>query len=141
MSWTREQLFDFLSEEPRIGRLATVSPSGRPHVVPVWFRVDGDWILVHTMADSRKARNVQSSGRFALTVDVDDWPYKGVTIQGSAKGVGPDVIDFAPIVERIAVDYLGEDVGGPMGRYMVQLPAEHVILVLEPETWKGFDYS
>ena len=32
-TWSREAVFDFLTDEPRIGRLATVTIDGNPHVV------------------------------------------------------------------------------------------------------------
>ncbi len=39
MSWSKQQVLEFLEERPRIGRLATVTAGGDPRVVPVWFRI------------------------------------------------------------------------------------------------------
>ncbi|MEE9298954.1 MAG: pyridoxamine 5'-phosphate oxidase family protein [Acidimicrobiia bacterium] len=136
---TKDELFRFLDEQPRIGRLATVSLEGDPHVVPVWFRTDEGRVLVHTMAAMRKARNVAATGRFALTVDTDEWPYRGVTMRGPARAVGTEEMDHR-FIEDLAVRYLGEE-HRPMGRYMADLPQEHATLVLEPESWHAFDYS
>lgn len=139
-TWTREDLFAFLAEQPRIGRLATMTPEQDPHVAPVWFRVDDDRILVHTMAGYKKARNLASHPRFALTVDTEEWPYKGVTIRGSATFVEADAIDHHEFVENVTVSYLGEAYR-PMGRAMGAMAGDHVILMLDPETWSSFDYS
>lgn len=51
-------------------RLATASASGEPHVVPVWYDIDGETILVGTHSRTVKAKNVESSGRAAFCVDV-----------------------------------------------------------------------
>ena len=32
----------FLLEGTRTGKLATIRRDGRPHVVPIWFLLDGD---------------------------------------------------------------------------------------------------
>lgn len=139
--WTKRDLHTFLGEQPRIGRLATVTPGGDPHVVPVWFRLEGGRILVHTMGTMQKTRNLRNHPRFALSVDSDQWPYKGVTVRGSARIAGRDEFPHEAFVEQVSVSYLGEETGRALGRYMAGMPGEHVMVVLEPETWHGFDYS
>ena len=53
--------------QPRTAVLATVDPRGRPHAVPVWFRhADGAFRII-TDRGSAKHRNVERSGRAALT--------------------------------------------------------------------------
>ncbi len=41
MSWSKEQVLAFAAEEVRIGRLATVSAGGDPHVEPIWYASTG----------------------------------------------------------------------------------------------------
>lgn len=36
-----EQVQAFLAEGTRTGKLGTLTPSGHPHVMPVWFVMDG----------------------------------------------------------------------------------------------------
>ncbi len=66
----------------RVGRLATVTPGGRPHVVPCCFVLDGD--VVYTAVDDVKAKSTMALRRLdnlgahpeaALLVDHydDDW--------------------------------------------------------------------
>lgn len=137
--FTKSKLFRFLEEEPRIGRLATTDPDGRPHVVPVWFKPDGERLLIHTMANMRKAKNIAATGRFALAVDTTSWPYRGVMLQGRARAAPTDEIDHR-FIEDLTVEYLGTQ-HRSMGRYMADLPGEHVTLVLRPEAWHEWDYS
>jgi PPOX class probable F420-dependent enzyme len=65
----------------RVGRLATVTPAGAPHLVPVVFAVVDDYLYSAvdskpktTMALQRLA-NIQASGRASLLVDeyTEDW--------------------------------------------------------------------
>lgn len=140
MSWTREQVFDYLRERPRVARLATASPDGEPHVAPVWFDVDGEELVVHTLPHSVKTRNLEATGRFAITVDDDEWPYRGVILRGSARIAEPDAFDVDAWIRRLAIRYLGEEEGGAMADAMVHLPG-HTMVILTPERWHGMTYS
>lgn len=141
MSWSKEEVHAFLAEETRLGRLATVSGDGEPHVVPIWFRVTGDDLQIHTLADSTKARNIAASGRFAITIDKETMPYKGVTLFGPAEVVGNEAVNSIALVKELAVRYVGPDRGPGYGDYIVSMPGEHVTLVLHVERWEAWDYS
>jgi PPOX class probable F420-dependent enzyme len=141
MSWDKDHVLAFLAEETRLGRLATVSADGVPHVVPIWFRVVGDRLHVHTFAESRKARNIAATGRFSLTADKDTLPYKGATVGGRAEVVTNDVVDSIALVKELAVAYAGPEVGAGMGGYIAGMPGEHVTLVLHVDEMESWDYS
>jgi PPOX class probable F420-dependent enzyme len=140
VSWDPDRTSAFLADGGRIGRLATVSATGEPHVTPVWFRFDEGRFLVHTFADSRKAHNIAATGRFALTVDTDHWPYEAVLARGTARHAAPHEIDHRRLVEATAAAYLGTHPGAEYGRWMADLPGEHAVLVLEPQSLTGWDY-
>jgi pyridoxamine 5'-phosphate oxidase family protein len=55
----------------RLGRLATVSSSGQPHVVPVAYDFDGKFIYFggYNLADSLKFRNIRENSKVAFVVD------------------------------------------------------------------------
>src|SRR5262245_51784199 len=65
----------------RVGRLATVTPEGRPHVVPCCFALDGDRIVSavdakpKTTPELRRLANLRARPRAALLVDhyAEDW--------------------------------------------------------------------
>src|SRR5215472_1579323 len=90
MSWNKQEVLAYLKERPRVGRLATVTPGGAPRVVPVWFRTRDDKVLVHTGARMAKARNIEATGQYALAVDDDAWPYRGVSVWGPARLLDPE---------------------------------------------------
>ena len=143
MSWSKQEVLAFLDERPRVGRLATVTPDGEPRVVPVWFRTDGDKVLVHTGAGMAKARNVEASGRYALAVDDDAWPYRGVSVWGTARLVDPEaaVGNLLQFMTDVAVSYLGADAGVPMGESLSDPSWPHTIIELAIERWISFDYT
>jgi pyridoxamine 5'-phosphate oxidase family protein len=84
---------DFLRSQ-RIGRLATVGPSGFPHVMPVMFEVREDGSLEFD-ADGVKLRNLQHEPRVAFVVDTMG-PRRGVAIQGRAEMIGQERARLVP---------------------------------------------
>jgi len=143
MSWNKQEVLAYLEERPRVGRLATVTPGGEPRVVPVWFRTLDDKVLVHTGAGMAKARNIEATGQYALAVDDDAWPYRGVSVWGSARLLDPEaaVGDLRSFMTDIAVSYLGVDVGMPIGESLSDPSWPHTIIELTVERWIAFDYS
>jgi pyridoxamine 5'-phosphate oxidase family protein len=77
----------------RLGRLATVGPSGQPHVVPVGFRYNPEEDTIdiggHDFAKRKKFRDVQTNGRVAFVVDdlasVSPWRPRGIEVRGRAE--------------------------------------------------------
>lgn len=98
------------------GRLATVDAEGRPHVVPVGFRLDPDAGTIDVggpfLPHSKKFSDVSSTGRAAFVVD--DWGEpmlpRGIEVRGRAEIVstGGTAIheDFAPEIIRITPDHV-----------------------------------
>jgi PPOX class probable F420-dependent enzyme len=67
----------------RVGRLATVSPSQEPHIVPVVYAYDGEHVYVvldekpKSLPPPRlkRVRNIESNARVSLLIDEydEDW--------------------------------------------------------------------
>jgi pyridoxamine 5'-phosphate oxidase family protein len=92
MSFTEPELEYFRSQ--RLGRLATVDPSGAPQNNPVGYHVNDDGtvdIYGRAMAETRKWRNVAANPHIALVIDdlasTDPWTVRGVEIRGTAEQV------------------------------------------------------
>ncbi len=67
-----------------IGRLATISSDGTPHVVPVSYLFDDDAFLIAVDYGTRKLRNLKQNRRTALVVDTFR-PNRGVLVQGNVE--------------------------------------------------------
>ena len=80
----------------RLGRLATVSPSGAPQNNPVGFTVNAQLgtidIFGFNLAKSKKYRNVKANPNVAFVVDdlasTNPWVVRGVEIRGVAEALG-----------------------------------------------------
>lgn len=67
--------------------VATIGPTGEPHVVPLWFVWLGEAVYVSTNRDSRTWRNASADPRVALTIDLGRaWvEIAGIEIAGRAE--------------------------------------------------------
>ncbi len=81
---SQDEVRAFLSEGTRTGKLGTLMKDGTPHVMPIWFVLDGDDIVFNTGADSVKGRHITGDGRVSMLVDDERAPYAFVHIRGRA---------------------------------------------------------
>ncbi|QSB15120.1 PPOX class F420-dependent oxidoreductase [Natronosporangium hydrolyticum] len=133
----RDEAIAFLAAGTRTGKLATASPSGNPHVAPVWFLVDGEELVFVTGNDSRKGRHLRANPRAALAVDGEAFPYTFVTVRGPVRvTLSPaDLLDWnTRIAERYVpadrVDEYGARNTGP-DELLCRLRMERVVAVAE----------
>lgn len=111
---TAAEVRDFLSAGTRTGKLATVRADGSPHVVPIWFVLDGDDLVFNTGADTVKGRALARDGRAALCVDEEVAPYAYVTVRGPVT-FSTDLPDMRIWATRIAGRYMGPDLADSYG--------------------------
>ena len=85
---------EFLRSQ-RIGRFATVGPSGWPHVAPVMYTVDDEGALEFDV-DGVKLRNLMAEPRAAMVIDAMG-PKRGVALQGYARLIAPERARLEPL--------------------------------------------
>jgi PPOX class probable F420-dependent enzyme len=116
----------------RVGRLATVTPGGRPHIVPVCFAVhDGDIVTAvdqkpKTTRALQRLENVRATGRASLLVDhyEEDWArIWWVRVDGAA-----EVVDSEAAIDTLARKY---------EQYRANRP-EGPVIVLHPGEWRSW---
>lgn len=132
---TDKEWREFVSVGTRTGKLATTRRDGRPHVVPIWFVLEGDDLVFNTGADTVKGRSLRRTGRASLCVDDENPPYSFVTVSGSVT-ISEDVEEMLPFAIAIATRYMGAERGEQFGRrnavpgeLLVRLGVEHVLAV------------
>jgi PPOX class probable F420-dependent enzyme len=123
----------FVSAGTRTGKLATTRSDGRPHVVPIWFVLDGDDIVFNTGADTVKGRNLRRTGWASLCVDDERPPFSYVTISGPVT-LSTDLETMLPVAVAIAARYMGTELAEQYGRrnavegeLLVRLRAERLV--------------
>jgi PPOX class probable F420-dependent enzyme len=116
----------------RVGRLATVSAAGHPHVVPVCFALhDG---LVYSAVDAKpkatralaRLANVRATGRAALLVDhyEEDWSRLWwVRVDGPA-----EVVESNEAIDALAAKYEQYRAARPGGP----------LIAIAPERWRSW---
>ncbi|GAA4953923.1 PPOX class F420-dependent oxidoreductase [Actinoplanes utahensis] len=98
----------FLTAGTRTGKLATVRADGSPHVVPIWFVLDGDDLVFNTGADTVKGRALARDGRAVVCADQETAPYAYVTVRGTAT-LSTDLAEMRTWATKIAGRYMGPE--------------------------------
>jgi PPOX class probable F420-dependent enzyme len=133
-----EEVRAFLLEGTRTGKLATLMPTGWPHVMPIWFVLDGDELVFSTGRDTVKGRYLRRDDRVSLCVDDDRPPYAYVHIRGRAR-----IDDHSDLLEwttRIAERYVGAKQADSYGRRNA-VPTELLVRVRPERVIAEFDVA
>ncbi len=112
---TRDELREFLLGGTKTGKLATVREDGRPHVVPIWYDLDGDTLVFTTGAGSVKYKSMRRDPRVSLTADDQTPPYSYVMIEGTVS-FSEDPGELLYWATRIGGRYMGEDQAEAYGK-------------------------
>jgi PPOX class probable F420-dependent enzyme len=99
----------------RLAHLATINPDGSPQVTLAWVGLDGEDLLIATMPDQRKIKNMRRDPRVAVSIETPDKdPASGLdqylVIYGNAtvtEGGAPEVL------QELAYTYIGPGVTFP----------------------------
>lgn len=86
------QEVDALLELRLIANLATLDRDGRIHLVPMWFRREGDYVLIPTSRYTRKFKNVRRHPHASVMIDQSGsgMDIRGVLIRGRVELVEGD---------------------------------------------------
>lgn len=130
---TKQRAMEFLAEGTRTGNVATVRPDGRPHVVPVWFIVEGEDVVFTTWHTSVKAQNLARDGRAAMSVDVPEPPYAYLLVEGPVT-LKDDPEESRRVATAAGARYMGagraEEFGrrnGVSGELVVRIHIDHFV--------------
>jgi PPOX class probable F420-dependent enzyme len=101
------ELAAFLAEE-RVVTCASVGPDGRPHLMPLWYVVDGEVISTWTHGKSQKVRNLERLPQATLQVEAGDAYHQ---LRGAMLECDVEIVRDLDAVTRIgaavAIKYVG----------------------------------
>ena len=110
-----DEVRSFLSRGTRTAKVATVMNDGSPHVMPVWFVLDGEQLVFTTDASSVKGRNLRRDGRIALLVDDETPPYAFVHVRRRVT-LHEDLGEVLRFATAIGARYMGPDRAEEFGK-------------------------
>jgi PPOX class probable F420-dependent enzyme len=126
-----DELRAFLDREP-VGVLATIAADGKPRQSLVYFVRDGERLLISTLMDRQKSRDVRRTGWASLSVMGHEPPYPSATFSGPAEiltqGIGAPT---ARIAQRISgatepAQPMSDDELAALGRVLLAISIERV---------------
>jgi PPOX class probable F420-dependent enzyme len=100
-----------LLARPILGRLATASREGQPHVVPVWFLWEDDLLWISSYSSTRKVMDLEQNPKCALVVDLEKAVdgLSAVMFEGRAELISTPPEAIRQRIERIYAKYLGPE--------------------------------
>ena len=126
--------------ETRVVTVATISPTGFPHLTAVWFVYEEGRFLLSIPSTSAKARNIQNNDKISILVDArDTYAQLGISVQGEAQLVMGAAAD--EIREKVHAKYIKaagrEDPG--IGGFFASM--DDAAVLLEPNKWIFWDMA
>ena len=112
---------DFLTSQPRTGKLATTRADGSPHVTPIWFVLNSDGgtdeLIFNTGMDSLKGKALRRDPRISVVVDDERPPFAFVqfTAEASLHGGEDELDDVRHWATKIGARYMGAERGEEFG--------------------------
>lgn len=103
-----------LLDSAAVATVVTLDPDGSPHVSSAWVGLEDGEIVIGTLDDQRKLRNLRRDPRIALSIQSDhinDWGLREyVVINGTARITEGGA---AALLQRLARTYIGPEVVFP----------------------------
>lgn len=108
----RKDLIEAVLSEPVLARLATTNPKTmQPHVVPVWFAWDGEYVWISSFVSTRKIRDLRINPRGAVLIESkqEGGKLQAVLLEGTVELVTQPRQLVSELASRIYIRYLGPD--------------------------------
>lgn len=128
-------------ERSRTATLATVLPSGRPHLVAMWYAVIDGEIWFETKAKSQKAVNLRRDPTVTVLIE-DGLTYntlRGVSIDGRAEIVDADPETLLRVGISVWERYTGP-YSDDMKPFVDQMMHNRIAVRVVPERTRSWDH-
>ncbi len=135
-----EELRVFLDEQ-RIVQVATIGPRGRPHLVPLWYVVDGPGLGAWTYAASQKAKNLERDPHATVSIDdgVQYHELRGVMMECDVR-LERDPEQVAACGLRLFESYGGGELAPDVREMVIKQAKKRVRLLFSPTRTVSWDH-
>lgn len=115
-----------LFDRRTFAHFATMTPSGAPHVTPVWvdYAAADNRILVNTERGRRKERNVRQNPTVGISMLDPDDPYRSVSLIGTVTELTTEGARMH--IEEVAQRYID-------GPYPSEIQTERILFRIRPD--------
>jgi PPOX class probable F420-dependent enzyme len=140
VAMTPEETAAFLARGRKL-QLATINPDGTPHLVTMYYALDGGRITFWTYRSSQKARNLARDPRVTCLVETGEeyFDLRGVQVRGRVRLV-EDPARVREIGRSIAAVMAGQ-AAGELDDYVEHAARKRVGYVVEPERVASWDHA
>ena len=118
-----------------LGVVGTLRRDGSPHVVPVWYRWDGEAVRIWTTEERGWVRNVLRDPRVAFSVQEPQPPFAAVVIHGRAEARTGSGADVDEEIRAITRRYIAEE---EVEAYVAGWASLRTIVTIRPEHTTGW---
>ena len=86
--------------------LSTVMPNGQPQTTPIWCNLAEDFVLINTMQQFRKAKNMQLNPKVCLLAFDQKNPLRNIEVRGRVVEITEQ--DALPHLNALTMLYIGK---------------------------------
>lgn len=69
-------------QHPHIARIAVIDDKGYPHIVPIWYALDGEELIFFSSRDARKIGHVGANPKGAVSIGGEPYGAEGYLLKG-----------------------------------------------------------
>ncbi len=135
------ELARFLDEE-RVLTCATLGPTGRPHLMPLWYVRDGPTLYAWTYGKSQKVRNLEREPRATVQIEAGRDRYgelRGVMLECDV-AIERDPARVADVGVRLMARYAGAEPSADARERVRAQAAKRVVLRFTPTRVVSWDH-
>ena len=139
---SESELRQEIADEERVLTCATLGPTGRPHLMPLWYVRDGPTLYAWTYGKSQKVRNLEREPRATVQIEAGRDRYgelRGVMLECDV-AIERDPARVADVGGRLMARYAGAEPSADARERVRAQAAKRVVLRFTPTRVVSWDH-
>ena len=140
ITMTDDEIATFI-EQHRTATMATIGPTGTPHLVAMWYAVIDGKIWFETKSRSQKVQNLRRDSRITVSIE-DGFTYdslRGISIEGQA-----EILDDPDTIWAVGVN-VWERYTGPyteeMKPFVEMMMNKRIVVRVDVQRIRSWDHN